>query len=258
MEEDFNKYDNFENVPKEYLNNAQEDYYNNEDLKLAEKISDLSNFNEISGYSKLIKEEGFRRTRFNRQYLLDHYDTLTPSEIMATLFYEGRFIALDDQSGSLDKEKLRIRDEFMSSEREFVEELLTNDREFCKSVFELMRKEKVTSETALDIAVEYYKKIEEGTLESRSELEAMKSMTPEEREEAHLKNLVEAEKIMCLFFMMAGDPPKLMLNYEVINTKYYDDDPPSFGPMAGTIQIEYEKPKEIEVEEPPVVITRHY
>ena len=157
-------------------------------------------------------------------------------------------MALDAPMFDLDKEKVRIRDEFMASERDFFKELLLSDRLFCKEMMDFIRKEKIDSKKALDLAVELYERIENGTLESRDELEEMDSMSPEEREEAHLKNLIQAEKTMCIFFMMAGNPTQLELT---IDKEHHKDEPPTFGPFGSgmAMKYNYEEPKkQVELE----------
>lgn len=225
------------NTNAEYIN----DYESNKETKKSD-----NNLDRWLNISTIAREERFRKNRKDRAYVLDHFDELTTPEIMNMLFFEGKFVALDAPIVDLDREKVRIRDEFMSGEREFLKELLLSDRIFCKEMMNIIRKEKIDSKKALDLAVELYERIENGTLESKDELEEMDSMTPEERDETHLKNLIQAEKTMCIFFMMAGNPTQLELTIEKENHK---DEPPTFGPIGTRIMNSYEESKkQVEVE----------
>ena len=58
-------------------------------------------------------------------------------------------------------------------------------------------------------AVSIQEKLETGMLESKEELEMMKMMSPQKREARHMKNLEEAEGLMCLLFAAARDKVKI-------------------------------------------------
>lgn len=61
------------------------------------------------------------------------------------------------------------------------------------------------SDMLFDEAMKIQEKLETGQLESTQELEKMRSMTPEERDEFHMEKLENVEGLMCLLLAATRD-----------------------------------------------------
>lgn len=114
---------------------------------------------------------------------------------------DGSFKPLTASYGNTSGELAHYRNTYMEAEREYFEQLLSVESirdEFSKFM-------NCGSYALLDEAIKLQTMLEYGNLETLEELEKMKSMTPEERDNFHMKKLEHAEGLMCLYFAAARD-----------------------------------------------------
>ena len=125
------------------------------------------------------------------------------------MYYEdGEFKPLTASHGNINGKLAHLRNTYMTAEREYFEELLKDDKLYEK--FETYLN--YSADELFDCATTLHEKLEYGEIETPEELEQMKKMTPEERDEYHLRNLEAAEGLMCLLYAAARDKA-LILEY---------------------------------------------
>lgn len=119
------------------------------------------------------------------------------------LFYgdDESFKPLLSNHGITDGELAHYRNTFMSAEKEYFLELLKDDE--LREEFILLINE--DDDFLLREATKLQDKLENGELESREELELMKTMTSEEREKYHMRKLEIAEGKICLLYGAVRD-----------------------------------------------------
>ncbi len=126
-------------------------------------------------------------------------------------FYDedGSFRPLTSSFGNSDGELAYLRNTFMESEREYFIYLLSDEtiREFFGEQL------KEDSSYLLKVAQSIQQSIEYGEVETPEEREQMKAMSPEERDQFHMRKLSRAEGLMCLLFAAARDKAKLLELY---------------------------------------------
>ena len=126
---------------------------------------------------------------------------------LSNVFYdsENNFMPLTDSDGNINGKLSNLRNTYMEAERQYFSELLSYD-----SIRErFMMFLDYSSDALFASAVSIQEKLETGMLESKEELEMMKMMSPQKREARHMKNLEEAEGLMCLLFAAARDKVKI-------------------------------------------------
>ena len=118
------------------------------------------------------------------------------------ILYEGEeFKPLTGNQGNTSGELAHLRNTYMEAEREYFEHILADDeiRSFFLNLVNLNASE------LLDEATKIQEKLETGQLETPEDLEKMANMSPEEKDEFHMKNLEAAEGLMCLLFAAVRD-----------------------------------------------------
>lgn len=125
---------------------------------------------------------------------------------------DGSFKPLTASYGNTSGELAHLRNTYMEAEREYFEQLLSVESirdEFSKYM-------NCGSYALLDEAIKLQTMLEYGNLETLEELEQMKSMTPEERDNFHTQKLEHAEGLMCLYFAAARDKALIL---ELVRTR---------------------------------------
>ena len=118
----------------------------------------------------------------------------------------GNFVPLTASHGNINSELSLLRNTYMEAERDYFEHLLTND--VIRNKFEKLLQ--YDSPNYINFALQLQENLENGTLETREELEMMRTMTPSERDNFHMKKLEEAEALMCLLLAAVRDKVKIL------------------------------------------------
>ena len=115
---------------------------------------------------------------------------------------DGTFRPFVGHHGNISGEIADHRNTYMEAEREYFSQLLEDEgvRDYMKGLLV-----NYNADHIFDEAMAIQEQLEYGQLESREELEKMKSMTPEEREAFHMRRLEQAEGLMCLLFASVRD-----------------------------------------------------
>lgn len=114
---------------------------------------------------------------------------------------DGSFKPLTASYGNTSGELAHYRNTYMEAERDYFEQLLSVESirdEFSKYM-------QCGSYALLEEAIKIQTLLETGNLETLEELEQMQSMSPEERDNFHMRKLEQAEGLMCLYFAAARD-----------------------------------------------------
>ena len=130
---------------------------------------------------------------------------------------DGSFKPLTSNYGNTDGDLAHYRNTFMEAEREYFLELLKSKE--LREVFMLLIDE--DDEILISEAKKIHAKLEHGELETREELELMKSMTPKERDDFHMRKLELAEGQLCLLYAAVRD--KALIK-ELVKSYDYDGD----------------------------------
>ena len=119
---------------------------------------------------------------------------------------DGTFKPLQGSHGNIYEGVAHLRNTYMESEREYFEYLLSIEslrNEFLKYL-------DCNSDELFNTAMRIQEKIEYGMLESPQELEQMKLMSPEEKDNYHIRKLESAEGLMCLLLAAIRDKVKIL------------------------------------------------
>ena len=119
---------------------------------------------------------------------------------------DGSFRPLTASSGNVDGELAELRNIYMEAEREYFERLLANKDIWNTFVSYL----DYSSDELFEAAMNIQNKLENGELETSHELDMMKSMTPGEKEEFHMRKLESAEGLICLLLAATRDKVKIL------------------------------------------------
>lgn len=136
---------------------------------------------------------------------------------------DGSFKPLTSNYGNTDGKLAHYRNTFMKAEREYFLELLKSKE--LREVFTFLIDE--DDEMILREATKIQNKFEHGELETREELELMKNMTPEERDNFHMRKLELAEGQLCLLYAAVRD--KVLIKELVKSFDYEEDKGMSIG-----------------------------
>ena len=120
---------------------------------------------------------------------------------------DGTFRPLTSRDGNTDGELSHLRNTYMESERKYFEFLLSKKN--IRNVFQEFVNN-YNSEELFKYAISIQNKIETGMVETKEDFEKMKAMTPEEKDEYHIKLLASSEGMMCLLLAAASDKSKMM------------------------------------------------
>ena len=129
---------------------------------------------------------------------------------------DGNFIPLTSNDGNINGKLAHLRNTYMEAEKYYFECLLSVDSIRKKFTYYL----KCDSEQLLKYAAKLQYRLEYGLIENAEELEMMKTMTPQQRDEFHMKKLEETEGILCLLYAAARDKTKIL---ELV--RVYSDEP---------------------------------
>ena len=119
---------------------------------------------------------------------------------------DGSFMPLTGNNGNVDFDLANLRNAYMEAEREYFERLLAIPK--IRNTFMAFMKE--DAHALFNRALIIQENLENGNLETDDEKAKMKAMSPEEREEFHMKKLENAEGIMCLLLAAARDKAKIL------------------------------------------------
>ena len=119
---------------------------------------------------------------------------------------DGTFKPLTDNYGNTDGKLSHLRNTYMESEKEYFEQLLSN-KSILNTFKELLNH---STDYLFAYAIKLQEKLEYGTLETPEEKEKMESMSPEERDNFHMKKLEETEGLICLLFAATRDKVKIL------------------------------------------------
>lgn len=121
------------------------------------------------------------------------------------IFYdsEGNYMPLNSNHGNTDENLSILRNSYMEAEKEYFEELLSDDE--IKETFLKIVENFDNPESLFREAMKLQNQIENGMVESQKDFEKMKNMTEREREEYHIRKLERLEGTMCLLFAAAKD-----------------------------------------------------
>ena len=128
-------------------------------------------------------------------------------------FYDtnGEFKPVVASHGNVDGDIAELRNNYMNAEREYFVALLSQKRlrdRFTKLAYST----DYTPELLLEAAMRLQENLENDNLYTREEEEAMKSMTPGERDKVHMEKLSETEGLIALFLGAIKDKA-LVLDY---------------------------------------------
>lgn len=115
---------------------------------------------------------------------------------------DGSFRPFLGHHGNISGEIADYRNTYMEAEREYFSQLLAYE-EVRNYIAELLYNN--SPDEIFEEAMSIQEKLESGNLESTQEKIQMKSMSPEEREQYHLRKLEYAEGIMCLLYASIRD-----------------------------------------------------
>ena len=113
----------------------------------------------------------------------------------------GSFIPLTDNYGNTSGEVARLRDDFLKAEKDYFIELLSDEMMY-KQFVDLIEQD---PEYLFNYAMGLQEQLEQDNIETLEEKEAMKLMTPEDREKFHLKRLEDIEGFICLLLAAIRD-----------------------------------------------------
>lgn len=119
---------------------------------------------------------------------------------------DGSFKPLTGKHGNISDELAHARNVYMEATREYFE-LLLADKEI-REIFVTLTNEH--GESLITAANVIRDRLENGMLESKEELEEMKKMSPEERDEFHMRKLEKAMGLMELLYAAAKDKVKMI------------------------------------------------
>jgi hypothetical protein len=129
----------------------------------------------------------------------NYYDEPNPANDM---YYEdGRFKPLTASYGNISGDIEHYRNTYMEAEKEYFTALLDKPNireEFSKYVG-------CSTDELFETAMDYQRRLEYGELETKEQLLLMKYMTPEERDDFHMRNLEMAEQMLCLLLAAIRD-----------------------------------------------------
>ena len=114
---------------------------------------------------------------------------------------KGEFIPQTASHGNVNGDLAYLRNTYMEAEREYFETLLAIP-EIREKFMEYLD---CSSDYLFAEATRIQDKLENGELETKEDIERMKSMSSEEKDLYHLKRLEYAEGLMCLLFAAARD-----------------------------------------------------
>ncbi|MBE6150830.1 MAG: hypothetical protein E7162_03305 [Firmicutes bacterium] len=114
---------------------------------------------------------------------------------------DGSFKPLTASSGNIDGALAHLRNTYMEAERNYFEKLLSRDK-VREAFFQYID---CDSDVLFDEAMKIQERLETGQLETVEELEKMKMMNAEERDNFHMQKLENAEGLMCLFLAATRD-----------------------------------------------------
>lgn len=129
---------------------------------------------------------------------------------------DGSFKPQTASHGNISGSLAHLRNTYMQAERDYFEHLLAID-EVRDEFFQYMNYD---SDALFEAAIKIQEKIETGQLETSKELEKMKSMQQEERDNFHMQKLEQAEGLMCLLYAATRD--KALIK-ELVLTKGYSN-----------------------------------
>ena len=118
----------------------------------------------------------------------------------------NEFIPLTSKNGNINGDLSHLRNTYLEAEKKYFEKLL-EDEEIRNRFYSFIHYD---SEKLFQYAMEIQYKLETGFLETKEELEKMKSLSPEQRDALHNKNLESAEGLMCLLFAAARDKVNIL------------------------------------------------
>ena len=113
----------------------------------------------------------------------------------------GSFRPLTDNYGNTSGEVARLRDDFLKAEKDYFIELLSDEMMY-KQFVDLIEQD---PEYLFNYAMGLQEQLEQDNIETLEEKEAMKLMTPEDREKFHLKRLEDIEGFICLLLAAIRD-----------------------------------------------------
>lgn len=125
----------------------------------------------------------------------------------------GEFIPYGSSTGNINGELAHLRNTYLTAEKDYFLKLLEN-KGICQYLMDLINE---PAEVLFNLAIEIQNKLETGNLEDETDLKLMASMSPEEKDKHHMKNLEIAEGKMCLLFAAASDKVKIL---ELIKSRY--------------------------------------
>ncbi len=130
-------------------------------------------------------------------------------EVESDGFYyeDGTFRPLTSRHGNIDSELSHLRNTYMESEREYFKFLLSEEK--IRNAFQKLIMN-YNSEELFKEAISIQNKIETGILETKEDLEKMKTMTPEEKDDYHMMLLEHAEGMMCLLLAATRDKVRML------------------------------------------------
>lgn len=153
-------------------------------------------------------------------------------EVESDDFYneDGTFRPLTSRDGNIDGGLSHLRNTYMESEREYFKFLLSKE-EIRNAFKEFIMK--YNSEELFKEAISIQNKIETGLLETKEDLEKMKTMTPEEKDNYHMMLLAQSEGMMCLLLAATRDKVKML---HLVKTLESNGKPESNG---DDLELEY-------------------
>ena len=134
---------------------------------------------------------------------------------------EGLFKSLTSSHGNIDGELSHFRNTFLEVEREYFKALLS-DKDIRNMFQELASS--YNNEQLFETAMEIYNNIEMGTIETKEDLEKMKSLTPAEKDSYHLRVLEKNEGMMTLLLAATTDKVKLLELVKTIESEKNEDE----------------------------------
>lgn len=134
------------------------------------------------------------------------------------IFYneEGSFSPILRTDGNMEEDIAHIRNIYMEAERDYFNLLLSDEE-----IRQMFNEELLNSpnDVLFDKAITYQRRLECGELETNEEIAMMNEMSPEERDDYHMKVLARAEGIMCLLFAAIRDRARIRTLCRVIKAE---------------------------------------
>lgn len=140
---------------------------------------------------------------------------------------DGKFIPRTSSSGNVSGRLAHLRNVYMEAEHEYFLELLSNyyfDSDFLNTFIDFIYN--TSSDGIFSYAEKYMKRLENGELETREDME---KKSPEDRDKVHMHNLETAEAMITLLFAAASDKVKIL---ELL-LQMKDELEKSYGPSLG-------------------------